>query len=207
MWMPSGQTSVQQDGLVRRENLCDFGARSHVERCTVGVVRPRPRRAGFPVPKPRPAWVSSTASVAMGARGDEPMIRLSAAGHPVPATRDRIGRRRAEEPGRRLRLTVGEAMFKSRPVVASRLGGIQKQIERDASGVLLEMRVTYQRLAAREQPAQFPGPGAGAMRRRSRETGTRARPGSAITAALCRAAGQARRRSPRRRFRGAKGGP
>ena len=34
-------------------------------------------------------------------------------------------------------LTVAEAMWKHRPVVASRVGGIQDQIEDDASGVLL----------------------------------------------------------------------
>ena len=35
-------------------------------------------------------------------------------------------------------LTVAEAMWKSRPVVASRLGGIQDQIEHGVNGVLLE---------------------------------------------------------------------
>jgi trehalose synthase len=35
-------------------------------------------------------------------------------------------------------LTVAEAMWKARPVVASRLGGIQDQIEHDVSGVLLD---------------------------------------------------------------------
>ena len=35
-------------------------------------------------------------------------------------------------------LTVAEAMWKSRPVVASRLGGIQDQIEHGVSGVLLD---------------------------------------------------------------------
>jgi trehalose synthase len=34
-------------------------------------------------------------------------------------------------------LTVAEAMWKSRPVVASRIGGIQDQIEDGTSGVLL----------------------------------------------------------------------
>lgn len=34
-------------------------------------------------------------------------------------------------------LTVAEAMWKSRPVVASRIGGIQDQIEHDSSGYLL----------------------------------------------------------------------
>ena len=35
-------------------------------------------------------------------------------------------------------LTVAEAMWKARPVVASRIGGIQDQIEDGASGVLLD---------------------------------------------------------------------
>jgi trehalose synthase len=35
-------------------------------------------------------------------------------------------------------LTVAEAMWKSRPVVASRIGGIQDQIEDGRSGVLLD---------------------------------------------------------------------
>jgi trehalose synthase len=35
-------------------------------------------------------------------------------------------------------LTVAEAMWKSRPVVASRIGGIQDQIEDRVSGVLLD---------------------------------------------------------------------
>jgi len=35
-------------------------------------------------------------------------------------------------------LTVAEAMWKARPVVASRLGGIQDQIEQGLSGVLLD---------------------------------------------------------------------
>jgi trehalose synthase len=35
-------------------------------------------------------------------------------------------------------LTVSEAMWKSRPVVASRVGGIQDQIEHDRSGLLLD---------------------------------------------------------------------
>src|SRR5450631_1657220 len=35
-------------------------------------------------------------------------------------------------------LTVAEAMWKARPVVASRLGGIQDQIEHGVSGVLLD---------------------------------------------------------------------
>ena len=35
-------------------------------------------------------------------------------------------------------LTVAEAMWKARPVVASRIGGIQDQIEDGVSGVLLD---------------------------------------------------------------------
>jgi trehalose synthase len=35
-------------------------------------------------------------------------------------------------------LTVAEAMWKSRPVVASRVGGIQDQIEHDRSGLLVD---------------------------------------------------------------------
>jgi trehalose synthase len=35
-------------------------------------------------------------------------------------------------------LTVAEAMWKSRPVVASRIGGIQDQIEDGVSGILLD---------------------------------------------------------------------
>jgi trehalose synthase len=35
-------------------------------------------------------------------------------------------------------LTVAEAMWKSRPVVASRIGGIQDQIEHGVSGMLLD---------------------------------------------------------------------
>src|SRR3954447_19904115 len=35
-------------------------------------------------------------------------------------------------------LTVAEAMWKSRPVVASRIGGIQDQIEHGRSGILLD---------------------------------------------------------------------
>jgi trehalose synthase len=35
-------------------------------------------------------------------------------------------------------LTVAEAMWKARPVVASRIGGIQDQIEDGSSGVLLD---------------------------------------------------------------------
>ncbi len=35
-------------------------------------------------------------------------------------------------------LTVAEAMWKARPTVASRVGGIQDQIESDVSGVLVE---------------------------------------------------------------------
>jgi trehalose synthase len=35
-------------------------------------------------------------------------------------------------------LTVAEAMWKARPVVASRIGGIQDQIEDGTSGVLLD---------------------------------------------------------------------
>jgi trehalose synthase len=35
-------------------------------------------------------------------------------------------------------LTVAEAMWKARPVVASRIGGIQDQIIHDVSGILLE---------------------------------------------------------------------
>jgi trehalose synthase len=36
-------------------------------------------------------------------------------------------------------LTVAEAMWKARPVVASRIGGIQDQIEDGVSGVLLDV--------------------------------------------------------------------
>jgi trehalose synthase len=35
-------------------------------------------------------------------------------------------------------LTVAEAMWKSRPVVASRIGGIQDQVEDGVSGILLD---------------------------------------------------------------------
>jgi len=35
-------------------------------------------------------------------------------------------------------LTVAEAMWKARPTIASRVGGIQDQIEPDVSGVLVE---------------------------------------------------------------------
>ena len=35
-------------------------------------------------------------------------------------------------------LTVAEAMWKVRPVVASRVGGIQDQIEHDKSGLLID---------------------------------------------------------------------
>jgi trehalose synthase len=35
-------------------------------------------------------------------------------------------------------LTVAEGMWKARPVVASRIGGIQDQIENDESGLLID---------------------------------------------------------------------
>ncbi len=59
-------------------------------------------------------------------------------------------------------LTVAEAMWKSRPVVASRIGGIQDQIEDGVSGILLDdpsdrrafagavCRLLNDRVAARE---------------------------------------------------------
>ena len=46
-------------------------------------------------------------------------------------------------------LTVAEAMWKQRPVVASRIGGIRDQIEDGRSGLLLPTRATSSRLGRR----------------------------------------------------------
>ena len=56
-------------------------------------------------------------------------------GERAPAARTR---HRPEEPGEGFGLTVAEAMWKGRPVVASRIGGIQEQIVHGVGGILLD---------------------------------------------------------------------
>ena len=67
-------------------------------------------------------------------------------------------------------LTVAEAMWKARPVVASRIGGIQDQIEDGVSGVLLDDPTDLQKYGAAvrrllDAPADAERMGAEAMRR------------------------------------------
>ena len=100
----------------------------------VGLVRdvaPAPARDSGP----RPRGVAAN-DRHRGERGDRQ--RASAASR----------RRRAEEPRRGFGLTVAEAMWKERAVVASAVGGIQDQIVDGESGVLLQTRATSQRSVA-----------------------------------------------------------
>jgi trehalose synthase len=67
-------------------------------------------------------------------------------------------------------LTVTEAMWKTRPVVASAVGGIQDQIENDVSGVLLKNAKDLDAFAAAlsgllEDPARAEAMGAAARER------------------------------------------
>src|SRR5205823_5666849 len=75
-------------------------------------------------------------------------------------------------------LTVAEAMWKSRPVLASRIGGIQDQIEDGTSGVLLDDPTDLRAYGATllsllEEPERAAGIGAAAHERvRERFLGT-----------------------------------
>ena len=95
-------------------------------------------------------------------------------------------------------LTVAEAMWKARPVVASRIGGIQDQIVDGESGMLLDDPHRPRRLRrGGARPAREPRPGRGD---RARGAGARARrlPGRAQPPAVPRPDREAAQVKPRR---------
>jgi trehalose synthase len=66
-------------------------------------------------------------------------------------------------------LTVSEAMWKARPVVATRVGGIQDQIEHGVSGLVVDRPADLSEFGARVGSLLADGPGARAMGLAARE--------------------------------------